>query len=339
MIELLELRVHAERAAEIFEDNEGVVLGPLIRKVLISTSDPRMGRIEELQHEGPAAFVAGWTYHRRYSAEEIAEAEAFRLLPTAFFEPEGGSCGTVFNESTSCVHCGAGRTQVSDLMLDLRKLPKSKDFACSIASEYVVSSRLAGLMEREGLTGFDLKPVRHRARYADDPYDLRRVPTGRKLISDAESQGIDHESWPFYVWLNSAEIRPIAERAHEECVALKEKAGKSVRKLPVWYQLVITAPTVPTLPPTRFGKGPFDEDELGVYRCPLGHTAGLNLLSEVTVSRARWPGTDITHTQEHVGMRVGVFVPYRALLISPRFRSLMVNEGIKGCKTEVAHLS
>ncbi|HET6239997.1 MAG TPA: hypothetical protein VFE41_34310 [Acetobacteraceae bacterium] len=61
--------------------------------------------------------------------------------------------------------------QVPDLVLDLRKAPKTADIASTIAGEWIVSQRLAEILLSSGLTGFELRPARHRARYEDDPVD------------------------------------------------------------------------------------------------------------------------------------------------------------------------
>ena len=68
--------------------------------------------------------------------------------------------------------------QVSDLRLDLRKVPKGKEIATTIANEIIVSQRLAERMTDAGLTGFELRPCGIKRRYGDDPLDLRQVPIG-----------------------------------------------------------------------------------------------------------------------------------------------------------------
>jgi len=61
-------------------------------------------------------------------------------------------------------------------------VPKGKEIATTIANEIIVSQRLAEKMIDAGLTGFELRPVRHKARYEDDPVDLRQVPTGARFF-------------------------------------------------------------------------------------------------------------------------------------------------------------
>jgi hypothetical protein len=119
----------------------------------------------------------------------------------------------------------------------------------------------------------------------------------------------------------------------------EEKHSKRRIQLPQWYQLVITSRPIPTIPPTKFGIKPFNEDPEGQYHCPLGHTSGLNLLSELWLSKDAWDGSDICMTKDMVGTRRGVLVPTPMILISPKLWHLLVNENIKGYKIEIAHLT
>jgi hypothetical protein len=115
---------------------------------------------------------------RRYSRNDLAAADAFSLAILGGFEPPGELCGTVYDEASACPRCGAGVIQVSGLRLDLRKAPRNKDIARTIADEWIVSQRLAKLMTHAGLSEFALYPVQHVARYEDDPIDLSTLPTG-----------------------------------------------------------------------------------------------------------------------------------------------------------------
>jgi hypothetical protein len=118
------------------------------------------------------------------------------------------------------------------------------------------------------------------------------------------------------------------------------KGGKST--LDMWFQLEVCSRPLEMVPPTRCGNDPFDHDEKGEFRCPLGHVAGLNLLSELWVRREGYDGSDLCATRQHVGMRSrndGVFRPYPLLLISPRLRQLLEDLEAKGYELEVAHFA
>lgn len=344
MKETVEFRIPEEHASRFLEPHVGKRLGGSVRVLELATDDPRYERVGELDRqlrkEGRCFFL-GWYINRRYSRKELESAELFNFYITTVFEPAGEQCETVYDYSTACPLCGAGRTQVSDLILDLRKVPKNKDLACTIADEWIVSQRLAEILLDAGMTGFELRPVRHKARYEDEPVDFTKVPSGRELLRRAEEAGLTPvtTNWEFIVWLNRPEQDELAEQAREEHAELLERrAHRRPKPMPVWYQLVVTSTPVPTVPPTCFGVHPFDEDPAGLYRCPFGHVSGLNLLSEVWVPREAWDGSDFVQTENMVGTRGGVLVPMSLLLISPRLWRLLRAEQVKGYKVEVAHL-
>jgi len=281
MREILEFRVLEEHAARYFLPSVGKRVSELARKIEVVVGEPLFEQFKratlEVRGKGEP-FFGGWMPHRKYTPKELAAAELFQLQITAFFEPEGTACGTEYDESAVCPHCGAGRRLVGELTLDLGRVPKGKDVAQSIArDEWIVSERLVSLMREHGMTGAEYEPVKS---------------------------------------------------------AKKRREGS-----PTWFRLNITAPPVEVAAPTRFGIDPFDEDAEGRYRCPLGHTAGLNILSELSVGRDSWHGADMTVTRQYVGHRQGVLVPSPLIVISPRLRRLLIEHDIKGFKTEVAYLT
>ncbi|MGH8306603.1 MAG: hypothetical protein ACRETG_13435, partial [Steroidobacteraceae bacterium] len=145
------------------------------------------------------------------------------------------------------------------------------------------------------------------------------------------------------------ENRPLSDRARAENVALKQqRAARRGAPLPVWYQLDVTTATAEIVPPTRTGDRPFDEDVEGKSRCPRGDLIGLNLLSEVSVRADTRGDTDIACSRQFIGARqtipgrsgrhFGVFRAVPVILISPKFREMLVRENVKGAYTEVVHL-
>ena len=85
---------------------------------------------------GFSDFRIGW-YLRKYTKAELRNAEVLRLTIASHFEPSGEECGTIYE--TLCNHCNWGR-QVSELVLDLRRVPQHKDLSETIAwVEWVVS--------------------------------------------------------------------------------------------------------------------------------------------------------------------------------------------------------
>jgi len=105
---------------------------------------------------GFSDFTIGW-YLRKYTKTELQNAEVLRLTISSHFEPSGEECGTIYE--TLCDHCNWGR-QVSDLILDLRRVPQHKDVSETIAwVEWVVSSKFAETFAENKLTGAEFRPI------------------------------------------------------------------------------------------------------------------------------------------------------------------------------------
>jgi hypothetical protein len=168
MRETYEFRVVEDYAERLFRPDEGKRLGSgIVRLIKMSGDDPRLPKVGELRQiidqESGRTFFHGWNIERHYTKQELNVAALFRLHVTAVFEPAGEERGTKYDESAACPRCGAGAKQVGSLVLDVKRIPKSKDIAKTIAGEIVVSRRVAELFERHGVTGAALKPVRMNA--------------------------------------------------------------------------------------------------------------------------------------------------------------------------------
>jgi len=342
MEESCEFRIQEDYAELLFGPNEGEKLDRLTRKVIVSTNDarfPKIGTLQSRLNQDGKYFFSSWRYLRRYSSEEIKNAEALLLIFTSFFEPPGEDCGTIYDDSVACVKCGSGAAQRSDLFLDLRKLPKRREIASTIAGEWVVSQRLGEIFDEAGISGVTLAPTHHKAFYEDEPVDLATVPSGRLLIEEAARLGLSRQSWKYTIWLNRPAQRALWETAVlENAERLGRRNAVRKRQWPVWYQLSINARPVPVARPTRFGIHPFNEDVEGKYRCPLGHIPGLALLSELYVSKSLWDRSDFFCTREFVGIRRGALRPRPLIIVSPRVRSLFIENRIMGVAFELVHL-
>jgi hypothetical protein len=105
---------------------------------------------------GFSDFTIGW-YLRKYTKSELQNAEVLRLRISSHFEPSGEECGTIYE--TLCSHCNWGR-QVSDLILDVRRVPQHKDISETIAwVEWVVSSKFVRTFTENKLTGAEFGPI------------------------------------------------------------------------------------------------------------------------------------------------------------------------------------
>lgn len=115
--------------------------------------------IEDKRRKGDRAFIdfAVGRYLRKYTRAELQSAEILRLTVTSHFEPSGEECGTIYE--TLCGHCNLGR-QVSDLILDLRRVPQQRDMSETIALvEWVVSSKLMRTFTENGLSGAEFRSI------------------------------------------------------------------------------------------------------------------------------------------------------------------------------------
>lgn len=89
---------------------------------------------------------------------------------------------------------------------------------------------------------------------------------------------------------------------------------------------------------TRFGEHPFDERKGGI--CPARDTAGLNILSELTVvSGADIRAAGLMHTDRFVGTRMGLLRPERMMVISQDLYRELLSAGVTGCSFERVHES
>lgn len=111
---------------------------------------------------------------------------------------------------------------------------------------------------------------------------------------------------------------------------------KSVNR--TWYQLICVS-SVHVSSETKTGIGPFDEDINNEYRCKNGHTIGLDVLSEVSIKRESWDGSDIVVSKELLGVNRGLLRTYPLLIMSQRLYRLLQERDCRGFGVEVAHIA
>jgi hypothetical protein len=105
---------------------------------------------------GFSDFTMGW-YLRKYTKAELQEAEILRLKIASHLEPAGEECGTIYE--TLCNHCNFGN-QVSELILDLGRVPQNKDISETIAwVEWIVSPKFVQVFTENKLTGAKFLPI------------------------------------------------------------------------------------------------------------------------------------------------------------------------------------
>jgi hypothetical protein len=303
MKEIAEFRVPEEKAVKYLQSGDGVTLAGHVRKLSIPLQDPLVRQIvclhQDLREKGDYFYLYS-NIHREYKTEEIAAAKALKIVIRRVFEPTGEECGTLYSDIAACKYCGAGSEQASDLILDPRSLPDP--------TRLCIAKTISG--------------------------EIIVSHSFRKVCRENAMRGAEFQD----IWQNK----------------------KCNVTIPEWFQLKIVSPALNIVAPTRAGTSPFDDgcmqsqqdqpsDEVELpgtwcdrnhqYVCPLGHTIGLNLFSELSIEDQQqglqW---DIAVTRQLIGVRRGLLRPEPLLVCSSRFRKCMSEARLKGMSFEVVHL-
>jgi hypothetical protein len=163
MREFIEFRISESDASEYLGE-VGWRMGDdgFVRCVRLPMEDERVQLIGELDGEFQRAggsFFRGWHISRHYTPEEVQSAELFELSICSVFEPCGEMCGTEYDESLACTHCGAGARQATELRLEPESIPR-RNMHRTIAGEIIMSSRLVQAFQAHGITGASFLAVR-----------------------------------------------------------------------------------------------------------------------------------------------------------------------------------
>jgi len=334
MIETIELRVREELANQLFGDDEGVrLLG--VRKVVVRRDDARLPAILDLQRackRNDNYLYAGWEIRRSYTTEEMARAELFQLRLTHVINTAGEQCGTRYDDTMACPFCGAMGQQMSELVIQQRRLPRRAELASTLAGEWLVCERIATALLAPGLNGFTLAPVRTSVAHESEPYDLRDSASGRSLLQEMLERRLQPDTPEGWMWLNRSENRPILRLALEESMANAEQRPQSVGSR--WFQLQVDESKATIAQGSLFGSDPIDPEAIGENACPLGHTLGANQLSQLQVLRASRSVDDFSLTSQYVGVRQGVFRPRQLILLSRAAFEILDNAKIRGAIVE-----
>jgi hypothetical protein len=115
-------------------------------------------------------------------------------------------------------------------------------------------------------------------------------------------------------------------------------AKRAIELSASYSQILTSQERVAASSHTRFGEHPFDDRREGV--CPAGDTAGLNILSELTVvSGADIRAAGLMHTDRFVGNRLGLLRPERMIVMSQDLYRELLSAGVTGCSFERVHES
>lgn len=151
----------------------------------MQSNDPRLAQLIEWQREARAMGRRGTglfaSVSRRYDPSEWNSAELYQLSVTAIFEPAGEERGTHYDYSAACPVCGAGRSRIGPLHLNLRRIPKGAAIARTIAGdEIIVHERV-----RDGILGADLTGVElERVSASDDARDANAPWYALRILSE-----------------------------------------------------------------------------------------------------------------------------------------------------------
>jgi hypothetical protein len=165
--------------------------------------------------------------------------------------------------------------------------------------------------------------------------DIARTIAGEVVVSEKFALAIKHRG------LKGVSLEPV----------LFDK-GKSTH-----YQLRANSPELELTQNTVAGVGPFDFSESSeggeftvsggyqvkfekeIYKCPKGHTIGLNLLSEPYVlNTPSINNYDFFVTRQKIGVKRGLLRPEPLYLCSSAFRKMIEEEKLTGFVFEIAHI-
>lgn len=199
MRETIEFRLHGDFVRRYLPEAErvGKSLGNgFVYQVKLDAADPlvtKIGRLDrEVRVEEGSGLFAGWDIRRQYSKQELAGAELLHARILRVFEPAGEECGTVYDEPSAFADCGAGAKQLTPLYLDGKRIPRSPDFAQTIAGEIVTSRRAMEAFAEAGLSGavFDSVLVSRAGAASEEHFQLTVVEPWMEL-SDLTRAGED----------------------------------------------------------------------------------------------------------------------------------------------------
>lgn len=121
------------------------------------------------------------------------------------------------------------------------------------------------------------------------------------------------------------EIRPI----------LNPKSGKEASD---FFQFVIADHNARISEMTRVGDYLLEPEQTGCSKGRAGHVIGQLRFSELRLMSVSKLDNDVTYTKEYLGSRQGMFLPTPEIVVSPRFRKLLLQHKVRGCKFEVAQI-
>lgn len=231
--------------------------------------------------------------------------------------------------------CALSSRQVGPLHFPFLKFVKRDIFALW-GGETIVSERLAKLIETGGFTGGKLLPIWNTRRGAQSLLDLSDCLSGRDLLARAKRFGLAPSDRLFWSWIESEEQLPQLDRALWEQKALSESLHPVSPPARTYFQLRAESLPLRVAGETAEVRDPFSTDSEHC-ECEFGKVER-QVTYFLDVSASSWDGSDICQTDTCYGGRVGLFRPFRHLVISKRLFDAMRQQKMKGFEFEIVEM-
>jgi len=160
-----------------------------------------------------------------------------------------------------------------------------------------------------------------------------RIPRSRD-ISGTIAQTELVVSQRLFEWLQQSQLSGASLRRVLSPVHLRRRS-EGTEIVEGRYQLATNSSPVNIVQPTRIGKVLFGEVK---PECPLGHYTGLWPISELSVKRSDWDGSDMFQSKQLFGARMGLLRPFPILFATQQFYRAFTSQRLRGATFEVAHL-
>ena len=364
MVENYELQLFSQYLPLVVDRDDdvdrGSVLATTLRGVVGDPLFVRVGALDErLRQNRQGVAFAGWDIKRSYSDEELARAQLF-LLNVPMTHVSAEEYGTGYQESAACdcdgetldavegvrfrvvrkTHsCGLSSKQVGPLKLPFKKLKSGEDVYRVWGGELVVSERFVALVYAGGFSGTVVFPVSDVAKNdLTSPLEFTSWPAGREILAIAATKNLSPTDWAFWQWLNNEASKPLLERLIAQMNSINGKRHPGTDSKGNFAQLVLRSKPLQVSGDSRFGATPFDAKAIGSHRCDAGAISGLRPISQVSIVRSSWDGSDLCRTGVYVGARQGLFRPYQLFIVSKRLLDALLQERINGLRFEVVEM-
>lgn len=108
------------------------------------------------------------------------------------------------------------------------------------------------------------------------------------------------------------------------------------RQITDWYQLFVTGDSLNVSSPSVVGHNPICLESGTDPQC-AEHLLGIKLVSELYVEQPIAPLMDFAVTRQSFGVRLGMWIPERVFVVSPRARTVIASCRPRGFRYEVCH--